>query len=115
MPKKPVSNLTTNVEDDGIVFDAASVRAEEIRENDDYGGTRATFIAMLDTAIIPLQADVGFGDAITPAAEERTYPVLVGMAAPRLRMYPFFGRGESGVGDPGPQGRHWATHSLTHA
>jgi len=39
-------------------------------------------------ASIPLQVDVGFGDAITPAAEDREYPVLVGMAAPKLRMYP---------------------------
>jgi predicted nucleotidyltransferase component of viral defense system len=80
--------IRTAVEDDGITFDEDSVQAEEIRENDDYGGIRATFTAKLDTAIIPLQADVGFGDAITPAAEERDYPVLVGMAAPKLRMYP---------------------------
>jgi predicted nucleotidyltransferase component of viral defense system len=80
--------ITTFVEDDGISFDKASVKAEEIRENDIYGGIRATFTAKLDTAIIPLQVDVGFGDAITPAAEEHTYPVLVGMAAPKLRMYP---------------------------
>jgi hypothetical protein len=31
---------------------------------------------------------VSVGDAITPDAEEHTYPVLVGMAAPKLRMYP---------------------------
>ncbi len=80
--------IATTVEDDGITFDAASIRAEEIRENDDYGGIRATFTATLDKAVIPLQVDVGFGDAITPAAEDRTYPVLVGMAAPTLRMYP---------------------------
>jgi predicted nucleotidyltransferase component of viral defense system len=80
--------INTAVEDDGITFDAASIRAEEIRENDDYGGIRATFTATLDKAIIPLQVDVGFGDAITPAAEDREYPVLVGMAAPKLRMYP---------------------------
>jgi predicted nucleotidyltransferase component of viral defense system len=80
--------ITTAVEDDGITFDEDSVQAEEIRENDDYGGIRATFTAKLDTAVNPLQVDVGFGDAITPAAEERTYPVLVGMAAPKLRMYP---------------------------
>lgn len=80
--------ITTAVEDDGITFDAASLRAEEIRENQDYGGIRATFTATLDKAIIPLQVDVGFGDAITPAAEDREYPVLVGMAAPKLRMYP---------------------------
>jgi hypothetical protein len=52
------------------------------------GGIRATVTATLEKAIIPLQVDVGFGDAITPAAEDREYPVLVGMAAPKLRMYP---------------------------
>ena len=66
--------IATTVEDDGITFDAASIRAEEIRENDDYGGIRATFTGMLDKAVIPLQVDVRFGDAITPAAEDRTYP-----------------------------------------
>lgn len=80
--------INTAVEDDGITFDAASIRAEEIRENDDYGSMRATFTATLDKAIIPLQVDVGFCDAITPAAEDREYPVLVGMAAPKLRMHP---------------------------
>lgn len=80
--------ITAPVEDDGITFNAASIRAEEIREHDAYGGIRATFTATLDKAIIPLQVDVGFGDAITPAAEDREYPVLVGMAVPKLRMYP---------------------------
>ena len=80
--------LTTAVEDDGIAFDPDSVRVEEIRENEDDGGVRITFIATLDKALIPLQADVGFGDVITPEAEDRVYPVLMDMAAPRLRMYP---------------------------
>ncbi|MEI6637543.1 MAG: nucleotidyl transferase AbiEii/AbiGii toxin family protein [Planctomycetota bacterium] len=80
--------ITTAVEDDGILFNADSVKTEEIRENQEYGGIRATFTATLDKAVIPLQVDVGFGDAITPAAEYRSYPVLVGMTAPRLRMYP---------------------------
>lgn len=80
--------IDTAVEDDGILFEADSVQAEEIRENQEYGGIRATFTATLDKAVIPLQADVGFGDAITPAAEDRMYPVLIDMAAPRLRMYP---------------------------
>lgn len=80
--------LTTAVEDDGIVFDIESVHAEEIRENEEYGGIRVTFTATLDKALILLQADIGFGDVITPAAEDRVYPVLIDMAAPRLRMYP---------------------------
>jgi predicted nucleotidyltransferase component of viral defense system len=80
--------LTTAVEDDGIAFNPDSIRAEEIRENEDYGGVRITFTATLDKALIPLQVDIGFGDVITPAAEDRVYPVLMNMAAPRLRMYP---------------------------
>lgn len=80
--------LTTAVEEDGIVFDADSVHAEEIRENHEYGGIRVTFTARLNKARIHLQADIGFGDAITPAAENRTYPVLLEMPAPQLRMYP---------------------------
>jgi len=36
-----------------------------------------------------LQVDVGFGDAITPAAEEATFPTLLeGFRAPRLKTYP---------------------------
>ncbi len=80
--------IAATVQDDGITFDVASIRAEEIRESDDYVGIRATFTATLDKVIIPLQVDVGFGDAITPGAEDRTYPVLLGMTAPKLRMYP---------------------------
>ena len=80
--------LTTAVEDDGIAFNPDSIRTEEIRENEDYGGVRITFTATLDKALIPLQVDIGFGDVITPAAEDRVYPVLMDMAAPRLRMYP---------------------------
>jgi hypothetical protein len=80
--------ISIAVEDDGILFAADSVQAEEIRESQEYGGIRVTFTATLDKAVIPLQVDVGFGDAITPAAEDRMYPVLIDMEAPRLRMYP---------------------------
>ena len=80
--------ISIAVEDDGILFAADSVQAEEIRESQEYGGIRVTFIATLDKAVIPLQVDVCFGDAITPAAEKRTYPVLIDMEAPRLLMYP---------------------------
>lgn len=39
-------------------------------------------------ARIPLQVDVGFGDAVTPAPVEVSYPVLLAdMPSPRLRVY----------------------------
>lgn len=79
------------VTDDGLVFDAASVTAEPIRETNEYGGIRVKLIARLGSARIPIQADVGFGDAITPAPEEILFPVIFGeFAAPRLRAYPVF-------------------------
>ncbi|HEU4604507.1 MAG TPA: nucleotidyl transferase AbiEii/AbiGii toxin family protein [Steroidobacteraceae bacterium] len=75
--------------DDGIEFDSSSVQAMEIREEALYGGIRVTLNATLDKAKIKLQVDVGFGDAVTPAAMEHTYPVLLDdLLAPTLRVYP---------------------------
>lgn len=78
----------TEAEDDGLVFDAESVAAGQIREGQEYGGMRVKLIAMLERAKIPVQVDIGFGDAITPAARWHNYPTLLDTAAPRLRAYP---------------------------
>ena len=74
--------------EDGLVFLALSVKAEEIREEDVYGGMRVTLEARLGRAKIPLQVDIGFGDAITPKAAVAEFPALLAMSAPRLAMYP---------------------------
>lgn len=80
--------IATPVVDDGLQFNANSVTASVIREEQAYGGIRVTLRAKLGTALIPMQIDVGFGDAITPAAEIRRYPTLLDLDAPELRMYP---------------------------
>jgi len=75
--------------DDGIAFDPSSVNAQEIRKGANYAGIRITLIGFLDGARCPVQADIGFGDAVTPAPEEIEYPVLLkGLPAPKLRAYP---------------------------
>lgn len=75
--------------EDGIVFDPASVRAGEIRLDANYSGIRVNLMGMLGNARCPVQADVGFGDAVTPEPEESTYPTLLAdMPAPTLRVYP---------------------------
>lgn len=79
---------TTAVEADGLVFDLATIRVSEIRGNQEYGGQRVKLTAWLGKARIPVQIDIGFGDAVTPAAEEMEYPTLLAMPAPRLRVYP---------------------------
>jgi len=75
--------------DDGIIFDPSTVKAREIRKEADYAGIRMTLLGTLDGARGPIQADIGFGDAVTPAPEETDYPVLLdNLPVPRLRVYP---------------------------
>jgi len=75
--------------DDGIRFDAQSIRAEEIRKEANYNGIRITLLAWIDGARCPVQVDVGYGDAVTPAAETVEYPVMLDeFPAPKLRVYP---------------------------
>ncbi|MGB6482232.1 MAG: nucleotidyl transferase AbiEii/AbiGii toxin family protein [Candidatus Acidiferrales bacterium] len=76
------------VEPDGLAFDANSVKAELITENADYEGVRVTFTAYLERARIPVQIDIGFGDAITPAPVETQYPTLLPAPNPSLLTYP---------------------------
>jgi hypothetical protein len=76
------------VEPDGLTFDAHSVKAERITEDADYEGVRVTFTAHLESARIPIQIDIGFGDAITPAPIETQYPTLLSAPNPRLLTYP---------------------------
>jgi hypothetical protein len=79
---------TMTVEDDGWTFDPMTVEAEEIRTTAEYGGVRLRLTGRLGGAVIRVQTDVGFGDAVTPPAGEASYPSLLGMPAPQLRMYP---------------------------
>lgn len=76
---------------DGMVFDAASVVAEEIRKNAGYAGARVLVNAELARARCKVQIDIGFGDAVTPGPVDATYPVLLAdFAAPQLRTYPVY-------------------------
>lgn len=75
--------------DDGIVFQADTVEAAEIRKEANYAGVRVTTQGLLDGARCPVQIDIGFGDAVTPAPENVQYPVILdGMPQPQLRVYP---------------------------
>jgi predicted nucleotidyltransferase component of viral defense system len=75
------------VEDDGMIFDAKSVKAARIKEDAEYEGVRVTFRAHLATARLDLQVDVGFGDAVSPEPIEIEFPTLLPMTAPKLRAY----------------------------
>ena len=76
-----------SVPDDGIVFLAGTVTADRIKDNDEYEGVRVRLEAKLAGAKIPMQIDIGFGDAVDPVDED--YPVLLSdLEAPRIRAYP---------------------------
>jgi hypothetical protein len=76
------------VADDGLRFDPAPVHGGRIREDQEYEGLRIHFVALLERARVPLQIDIGFGDAITPAAVAVEFPTLLDVPAPALRAYP---------------------------
>lgn len=76
------------VDDDGRVFDLESIELTEIREQRDYGGTRVALTVFLGKARVPVQIDVGFGDAVTPGVEEIEFGGLLGFPPARVRAYP---------------------------
>jgi hypothetical protein len=73
---------------DGIVFMGDTVRTAPIREEQEYEGIRVTLLGMLHKARIPLQIDIGFGDAITPAPEKVNFPTLLNAPVLELLAYP---------------------------
>ena len=77
--------------DDGVRYATAGMRIAPIREDNVYGGLRLTIPAFIGSARLPVQVDIGFGDAITPVPETVTYPTLLDdLTAPSLRAYPVY-------------------------
>ncbi len=74
--------------DDAVEFDSATILGDEIRDADEYAGVRVRLEARLDRARIPMQVDVGFGDAVTPLPERVRYPTLLDHAPPAILAYP---------------------------
>jgi predicted nucleotidyltransferase component of viral defense system len=74
--------------DDAVSFDTNGLAADRIRDEQEYGGLRLKTTATVDGARVRVVVDIGFGDAIVPAAEEVQLPVLLDQPAPRLRAYP---------------------------
>ncbi len=77
----------TSVPDDGIVFLTDTIVASRIKDDTEYEGVRVRLQATVAGARIPVQIDVGFGDAVEPG--EGMFPLLLeGFAAPAVRVYP---------------------------
>lgn len=77
----------TDVEGDGLEFRTDSIRGQAIREEALYDGIRIRLDATFGRARIPLQIDIGFGDAASPAAVELEYPTLLDQTPPTVLAY----------------------------
>jgi predicted nucleotidyltransferase component of viral defense system len=86
--QKIVSDVCSqDVEEDGLSFLSQTIRVERIRDEEAYEGVRALLEARLGNVRIPLQIDVGFGDAVVPAPAELEFPTLLKYPAPKLKAY----------------------------
>jgi predicted nucleotidyltransferase component of viral defense system len=79
---------STAVEQDGVVFKEETMEVQRIKEDAEYEGARVRLTAMVSNARLPMQIDIGFGDAIVPAPAKIEYPVLLEFPAPQLLAYP---------------------------
>lgn len=75
------------VQPDGLEFLPDTLAGKEIREGEVYRGVRIKFDALLDSARIPLQVDIGFGDAVVPSPARVRIPALLEFPAPELTGY----------------------------
>ncbi len=73
---------------DGVVFDSKSVKGVRIKEDADYEGIRVTFNCKIASAQVPMQLDIGFGDAVSPDPKDVAYPRILGDETFSLKIYP---------------------------
>ena len=73
---------------DELIFDPDTLNAEPIRDDSEYHGLRIRLAATLGTSRIPIQIDIGFGNAIEPSPQYADYPTLLDDPKPRIRTYP---------------------------
>jgi hypothetical protein len=71
-----------------LAFDTTTITAEPIRDGSEYRGLRVTIRARLGQSDIPLQIDVGFGNAVVPGPEETEVRTILGDPPPRILAYP---------------------------
>lgn len=75
------------VQADGLAFEPASIRTDDIRDDQEYHGVRVRLLGFLGRARLAIQVDVGLGDALIPDPLEIVYPAVLDFPAPCLRAY----------------------------
>lgn len=73
---------------DGIAFDLSNLKLTSMQVEGKYQGVRVIFHALLHTAIIPLQLDIGFNDEIYEP-QVIFYPTLLDLSSFEIQGYSF--------------------------
>jgi predicted nucleotidyltransferase component of viral defense system len=74
-------------EEDGVVFLNDTITTSEINKEGRYTGIKLKIDGRLGNIRQMLQIDIGFGDIVTPAPVEMTYPTLLSMPSPHIIAY----------------------------
>jgi predicted nucleotidyltransferase component of viral defense system len=73
--------------DDGLIYEFDNMSIETLAEDAEYPGIRFKFDTWVGKTRIPMQIDVGFGDAVVPDAREMTFPAMLDMEPPIVMVY----------------------------
>jgi predicted nucleotidyltransferase component of viral defense system len=79
--------IDIKVDDDGLVFDADSIKTEQITQEADYKGTRVCFNGLLGNAKVYIQIDIGFGDVVFPRPVKGILPTVLDNPSAELMCY----------------------------
>jgi predicted nucleotidyltransferase component of viral defense system len=74
-------------EADSVIFLSDTITTSEIKKEGRYSGIRLKIEGRLGNIRQMLQIDIGFGDIVTPAPVEMTYPTLLPMPSPQIMAY----------------------------
>ena len=74
-------------EEDGVIFLPDAIATSELQKEGRYSGVRLKIEGRLGNIRQILQIDIGFGDIVTPAPVEMTYPTLLPMPSPHIIAY----------------------------
>lgn len=83
---RAICSIKTDI-DDGIIYLAETVKAEAIREENEYDGIRIKVEFRIGRTGQYLQVDIGFGDSLNPPALEIQFPTILEMPSPHLKAY----------------------------
>lgn len=76
--------------DDGVEFLVATMLTKKERDYGAVQGGKVSLDARIDSSVVRVRVDAGFGNVVSPQPEMASYPVmLAGMPQPQVRVYPF--------------------------